>query len=67
MNTFRLNRNVFKAQTAKEATDHSQYYRKLSWQERLQISAYLNSIAYNHPFLSPPPMDKTKFCTRCNH
>lgn len=64
MNNFRLNRSAFKAQTASEAADHSGYYRKLSWQERLHISAYLNSIAYNYPFQSPPSMDKTKFSVR---
>ncbi len=67
MNNFRLDRTAFKAQTANEAANHSSHYNKLSWQERLQISAYLNSIAYNYPLQNPPQMDKTKFSVRGNN
>jgi len=49
MSTFRLDRSAFKAQTAGEAADHVSYYAKLSWQERLAVASYLNSIAYNYP------------------
>lgn len=61
MKTFRLDRTAFKAQTAEEAADHASYYAKLTWQERLAIAAYLNSVAYNYPLHQPPKMDKTKF------
>lgn len=61
MNTFRLDRSAFKAQTAEEAANHASYYTKLTWQERLRIAAYLNSVAYNYPLHSPPRLDKTKF------
>ncbi len=61
MNTFRLDRMAFKAQTAEEAANHAVYYAKLTWQERLKIAAYLNSVAYNYPYNNPPKMDKTKF------
>ncbi len=61
MSTFRLNRFAFKAQTAEEAANHSNYYRSLSWQERLKIAAYLNSIAFNYSENKPPKLDRTKF------
>jgi hypothetical protein len=64
MSDFRLDKTKFKAQTAQEAGDHSSYYRSLTWQERLRISAYLNSVAYNYPLNDPPKMDKTVFKAR---
>lgn len=61
MDKFGLDRTAFKGQTAKEASDHRKYYSKLDWKERLEISYYLNSIAYNFSFDNPPRMDKSKF------
>lgn len=61
MSTYRLDRNTFKAHTAEQAADHASYYRTLSWQERLRIAAYLNSVAYNYPENNPPRLDRTKF------
>jgi hypothetical protein len=61
MSTFRLDRTAFKGQTATEAADHASWYKKLSWQQRLSITAYLNSIAFNYPANKPPRMDKTVF------
>lgn len=61
MSIYRLDRTAFKAQTAIEAANHASYYKNLSWQERLQIASYLNSVAYNYPEHNPPRMDKTKF------
>lgn len=61
MSAFRLNRFAFKAQTAEEAANHSKYYRSLSWQERLKVAAYLNSIAFNYPENKPPKLDRTIF------
>ena len=49
MSNYRLDRAAFKAQTAREAADHGAYYRSLTWQERLRIANYLNSIVYNYP------------------
>lgn len=57
----KLDRTAFKAHNVQEASDHSQYYRNLSWQERLGITAYLNSVAFNYPINNSPIMDKTKF------
>lgn len=61
MSAFRLNRLAFKAQTAAEAANHSLYYKNLSWQERLKIAAYLNSIAFNYSEDTPPKSDRTAF------
>ncbi|MBC7888078.1 MAG: hypothetical protein H7Z13_09310 [Ferruginibacter sp.] len=67
MPTYRLDRTVFKAQTAAEAANHSSYYKKLSWQERLRIAFYLNSIAYDYPQNTSPRMDKTTFKARARN
>ena len=64
MGNFKLDRTAFKAQTAEEASNHAQYYKKMSWQERLQVAAYLNSIAFNYPLNNPPRMDRTKFSAK---
>jgi hypothetical protein len=64
MSEFRLDRTAFKAQTSIEAAGHSQYYKDLTWQERLKIANYLNSIAYNYPENNPPKLDRTKFSAR---
>jgi hypothetical protein len=64
MSDFKLNRNVFKAQSALQASDHSSFYVKLTWQERLKIASYLNSIAFNYSFEHPPKMDKSIFSAR---
>lgn len=63
MTSYKLDRTAFRAQTVEEAADHAKYYRNLSWKERLRISAYLNSVAFNYSLDNPPRMDKTKFKT----
>ncbi|RWY49135.1 hypothetical protein EPL05_17080 [Mucilaginibacter gilvus] len=64
MSESRLDRTAFKAQTAKEAADHASYYKTLTWQERLKIANYLNSIAFNYPGDKPSKMDRTAFSMR---
>lgn len=64
MHMFKLNRNAFKAMTAEEASDHSTYYKKLSWQERLKIVMYLNKVAYKLIGEAELRMDKTVFRAR---
>ncbi len=64
MSSYRLDRTAFKAQTAEEASNHAAYYRTLTWQERLRIANYLNSVAYNYPENEPPRMDRTVFKMR---
>ena len=50
MGDFKLDRTAFRAQTRNEAANHARIYKKLSWQQRLKIAAYLNSVAYNFDF-----------------
>jgi hypothetical protein len=64
MSEYRLDRTAFKAQTAEEASNHASYYKTLTWQERLRIANYLNSIAYNYPVDNPPRLDRTIFSVR---
>jgi hypothetical protein len=64
MNSFKLDRTAFKGQTLQEAANHAEHYKKLSWQERLKVAAYLNSVAFNFDLNNPPRMDKTKFSTK---
>ena len=64
MDRFKLDRTAFKGQTQKEAANHSVFYKKLSWQERLKIAEYLNSVAYNYDINNPPRMDRTKFSVK---
>lgn len=64
MNRFTLDRTAFKAHTLKEAANHADEYKKLSWQERLKVAAYLNSVAYNFDLNNPPRLDRTKFSAK---
>ena len=65
MSEYRLDRTAFKIQTVDEAVkNQAAYYRSLTWQERMRIANYLNSIAYNYPENDPPRMDKTYFTVR---
>ena len=64
MNRFKLDRSANKAQTLQEAADQTAEYKKLSWLERLEIAAYLNSVAYNFDVNTPPRMDRTKFIAK---
>ena len=65
MDNHRLDRTAFKAQTAEEAIkNQALYYKQLTWQERLIIANYLNSVAYNYPENEPPRLDRTLFSIR---
>jgi hypothetical protein len=64
MRSFPLDRKKFKAQTAAEAADHRAYYQNLTWQQRLKVANYLNSVAFNYPENNPPKLDRTKFMAR---
>ena len=61
MSDYRLDRNAFKGQTFEEASNHAGYYKTLTWQERLRVVAYLNSIAFNYPENQPPRLEKSMF------
>jgi hypothetical protein len=62
--TYKLDRTSFKAQTVKEANKHSAYYNNMTWKERLQVAAYLNSVAYQFDLNNPPRIDKKLFQAR---
>lgn len=58
----RLDRTAFKAHTATKADKSDVAVNKnMTWQERLRIANYLNSVTYNYPESDPPKMDKTFF------
>ncbi len=61
MASYRLDRNAFKGQTLEEAANHAGYYKSMTWQERLRVTAYLNSVAFDYPESHPPRIDKSKF------
>lgn len=58
---FRLDRTVFEARNASELVNYGKAYQNTTWQERLRIHQYLNSIAYGYDLDNPPRMDKTIF------
>ena len=64
MSEYRLDRNAFKGQTFEEVSNHAGYYKTLTWQDRLRVTAYLNSVAFNYPENQPPRLDKSKFKAR---
>jgi hypothetical protein len=65
MSNYKLDRTAFKAHTADEAVkQQAAYYRQLTWQERLRIANYLNSMAYSYPENEPPRLDRTVFKMR---
>lgn len=64
MGDFKLDRTAFKAHTSKEAANYAGVYKNLSWQKRLEIAAYLNSVAYNFDLNNPPRIDRTKFSAK---
>ncbi len=58
---YKLDRTKFQARNASEQFNYGQEHRILTWQERIQIHQYLNSIAYGFDLENPPRMDKTFF------
>ena len=61
---YKLDRTAFKAQTVEEASNHASYYKTLTWQERLRVAMYLNSIAFHLVGKSEPRMNKLIFNAR---
>lgn len=64
---YKLDRNSFRASSVEEAANHSSYYKNLTWQERLRITIYLNSIAFGLVHKPEPEMDKTVFSVRARN
>jgi len=62
--SYKLDRTVFKMQTAKEADNNFSYWQTQSLEERLTAANYLNSVAYNFDINDPPKMDRTYFRMR---
>lgn len=58
---YKLDRTAFQARNASEPVNYGKENQKLTWQERLRIHQYLNSIAYGYDLDNPPRMDKTFF------
>jgi hypothetical protein len=46
MTEFRFDKSAFKAQTFAEAANHSEEYKRMNWQERLRVAAWLIAAAY---------------------
>lgn len=61
---FKLDRSAFQARNASQQVNYGKEYKDLTWQERLRIHRYLNSIAYGYDLNNPPRMDKTAFCVK---
>jgi hypothetical protein len=61
MDFLKLDRTKFKPQTKAEAANHSEFYKKITWQERLSVTAYLNSVTFQYSANTPPKMDRNQF------
>jgi hypothetical protein len=62
MSSYRMDKIPFNAKQAAEAAKgNAAYYKTLTWQERLLVANYLNSIKYNYPENEPPRLDRTYF------
>jgi len=61
MKPYKLDRNVFKAQTFEEASNQYNYWKKQSCDERLRAAFYLNSVAFNFDINNPPKLDRSLF------
>ena len=65
MSSYQTKKFSFNPKNAVEAAkDQPGYYKSLTWQQRLQVANYLNSIVYNYPENEPPKMDRTIFSIR---
>lgn len=58
---YNLDRTAFLARNASEQVNYGKEYQTLTWQERMRIHQYLNSIAYGYDLNNPPKMDKKVF------
>ena len=60
----KLDRTAFKHQTVHAASHSLEYWKKQSYEKRLEAAGYLNSVAYNFDVANPPRLDKTYFKIR---
>lgn len=56
---FKLDRSAHKTYNLKQIQRESDNYSHLSLEEKFNVFAYLQSVAYNYELNSPPKMDKT--------
>jgi hypothetical protein len=61
MSPGKLDRTSFKHQTLKDASKNLEYWKKQSYEKRLEAANYLNSVAYNFNVDNPPGVDKSYF------
>ncbi len=61
---FKLDRNYHKAYNLKDFYREIDNYKHLSFEEKLKVFAYLQSVAYNFKLGFPPRMDKTMHSSR---
>jgi hypothetical protein len=47
-----------------DAGNHKSYYLKMTWQERLSVTAYLNSVAYQYDLNKPPRINRNHFAVK---
>jgi hypothetical protein len=53
---------IFKVEiAAEEGRKNPAYYKTLTWQQRLEVANYLNSLHYHYPLNKPPKLDRTYF------
>lgn len=64
MSDYKLDRTAFRAYSMKEPDNLTVAYKNLSWQKRLEIAHYLNSVAFNFDPQHPPRMDRTIFSAK---
>ena len=64
MSNFKLDRTAFKPQTMADAGNYKSYYLKMTWQERLSVTAYLNSVAYQYDPNKPPRINRNHFTVK---
>ena len=64
MSEYKLDRTAFRAHSMKEPDNIAVAYKNLSWQKRLEIAHYLNSVAYDFDIHFPPKIDRTIFSAK---
>lgn len=64
MTDFKLDRTSLRAQTKAEAADHRAFYQRKDWKERMEVAAYLISVAYKYDPANPPAMNRRIFSVK---
>ena len=61
---FRLDRSFHRTYSNNETRKESENYKQMTFEEKIQVFLYLQSVAYNYKMGSPPKMDKTLHSVR---